>query len=92
MKQTPKAKEGELRAVWCTSAEYGPDGDLVFAYGDGVGRADAHLLSTVFCVERATPELRLASTPAVEPSLLEELKRRGYDLATFTFSIQKKRG
>ena len=81
--RSPKAKPGELKAQWGKLPHDTPD--LCYAWGDGVSRADGHLLHNVLSGERFRP-----GSFERDPSLLDELKARGYDLTTLKISIQKK--
>lgn len=77
-RRAPRAKPGELRAVWAKSVE---GRDLHFIRGEGVPRADGALLCHALTSKHYTTD---------ERSLAEELHRRGYDLTTLRFSIRKK--
>lgn len=82
------------------STYYGRDDDgnvdVCFAHGLGCARADAHLLNLVFATKRcrpAWPSDKEWNTPfphVWEPSFIDELEARGYDITTLKFSIQKK--
>lgn len=98
MKRDPKAKPGELRAAWSTASKHGYSmelggqrGDLVYARGDGVSRADSHLLHGVLATKRWRSMYAPGESP-FDPSFLEELHARGYDLTTLRFSINKRGG
>ena len=60
-------------------------GDVIYAWGDGCSKRDGALLNWILGNKRAP------SVPGGEwePSLLDELKARGYDLTTLEFSIRK---
>jgi hypothetical protein len=78
----PKAKPNQLKAQWGKLKHDSPD--LCFAWGDGVNKCDARLLSnaiTSFTFEPGSYETR--------PSLYDELEKRGYDMTTLKFSISK---
>jgi hypothetical protein len=49
---------------------------------------DGYLLYDVFCSKRNRPSF---NGPTLDPSFVEELEARGYDLTTLQFSIRKKR-
>lgn len=53
-------------------------------------RGDVALLHLYLCSQRPLVELGQINWSKREPSLIEELERRGYDLSTLKFSIQKK--
>lgn len=90
--RAPKAKPGELKACWGKLHHYDPD--LVFCWGDGTSRADSALLYCVFSSKREraahTEEELRRGRVVFDDSFLEELEKRGYDITTLKFSIQKK--
>jgi hypothetical protein len=64
--------------------------------GDGANRRDANLLFNVLASPRLQMCLgeqaeRTGSSYKFAPSLIDELKARGYDVSTLKFSIEKKR-
>jgi len=84
----PKAKPGELLVKWGDSKEGGPD--VYYCWGEGVPKRDGSYLQYVLGCTRANP--LYPSRPgesSQEPSLLDGLKSRGYDLTTLRFSIKK---
>jgi hypothetical protein len=86
--RVPQAKPGELKVVWGREAA-GSTPDVCYVWGPGVDRADSRLLHNVLGCDRMRytfPEMNVV----YDPSLLDELKARGYDLSTLTLSIQKK--
>jgi hypothetical protein len=97
MKRDPRAKPGELRAAWSESRKHGYGrqemgwimGDLVYAWGDGCASSDGRLLHGAFAMKQFRPYVEPGG-PRFDPSLLEELHRRGYDLTTLRFSIRKR--
>lgn len=82
------AKPGELKALWGRADRHdGPD--VCYVWGQGVDRADGRLLHTYLSTERMTyafPSMDIK----YEPSLLDELEARGYDITTLKISIKKK--
>lgn len=80
----PKPKPGELRLAWGKIPNESSAPELCYIWGDGVPAGDKHLLHRYFSVERP----RYGSE--VDPSFLEALEARGYDLSTISFSIRKK--
>jgi hypothetical protein len=74
--RTPKAKKGELKA--CYGSEYG-DLDIYYCYNGINMSCDSRLLSSFFEYQKSHEGF----------TLREELKRRGYDITTLKFSIQK---
>jgi hypothetical protein len=70
--------------------------DVCFAHGPGCEKADARLVYSVLATKQcrpAWPTDKEWDTPfphVWEPSFLDELDARGYDLTTLKFSIKKK--
>ena len=86
--RVPTAKPGELKIRW-GRAERGDTPDVCYVWGAGVSRSDSHLLHTTFGSQRMRhdfPSMKVV----YDPSFLDELEARGYDLTTLQFSIQKK--
>jgi hypothetical protein len=83
------AQPGELKVAF-GSAGTGEPADVVYAWGDGVPKGDSWLLYIMLSCERAKPDLSAMDGYTVEPSLIEQLKARGYDISTLKFSIRKK--
>lgn len=89
----PKAKPGELLIKWGKPDRYN-DPDIVYANGPGTHHGDGHYMYYVFGTQRISPDTSWRRTngfPEYEDSFLKELDRRGYDLTTLKFSIQKKK-
>lgn len=84
----PILKDGELRVYYGKLPHDEPD--VVFEWrGDSSMMRDTRLLYSVL----ACPKPDLFAKPLfskMEPSLLQELEARGYDISTIKFSIQKK--
>lgn len=91
------AKPGQLLVYYGKLPHENPD--IIFAWGGGgAAKCDANLLTYVFSGKRQRhihdPEelKKNGGYPiAFDPSLLEELETRGYDLTTLKFSIEKKK-
>lgn len=81
--RAPKAKPGELKAQYGKLPHDKPD--LCFAWGEGVDSADARLLNDALTSKRHRPMANVW-----DDSLIEELEKRGYDITTLKFSVQKK--
>lgn len=82
----PKVKEGQI------IVQRGKiDGavDICIFYGDNVPRCDRALVINSLATERQRTDLSTMQ-PAFDPSLLDELEARGYDLDTLRFSIERK--
>jgi hypothetical protein len=92
--RAPKAKPGELKIAWGKLPHDDPD--LVFCWGAGCSKRDGNLLHYIFSGKRqrmvyGEDREKAGGFPVVfDPSALEELEARGYDLTTLKFSIQKK--
>jgi len=85
----PKLKDGELRMYWGRPDPHDCP-DVVLAWqGNSHMRADTALLHYVICSKRPDPR-KLPIFSVMEPSLIEELEARGYDITTLKFSIMKK--
>lgn len=85
----PTVKPGELHVYY--GRLDGDDPDVIFSNGAGVHRCDRALLYCVFSGERMvldTSQGYLGHT--FDPSFVDELKKRGYDISTIRFSIRKK--
>lgn len=90
------AKPGELLVYYGKLPHSDPD--ICYAWGGGgASKQDGNFLSYVLGSPRCKPavsevEVRRAGRRGFvfEPSVLEELEARGYDLTTLRFSIQKK--
>jgi hypothetical protein len=86
MRATRKsAASGELR-IFHGRLPNDSQADTIFAWGDGCSKRDSALLHWVIGSKRPP------SVPGRdwEPSLLDELASRGYDLSTIEFRIKKK--
>ena len=85
MKRLPRMKEGTLEVVWGNSREQGED--IYYVHGPGTSKADASLLHHVLACERR--RFSLPGEPEYAPSLMDELKARGYDITTFRLTVKK---
>ena len=89
MKRAPRvglAKPGELKAKWAKMQHSKPD--ICYVWGEGVPSADARLLDAMLTREHYRVGQDWEEKP--EPSFIQELEMRGYDITTLKFSIQKK--
>lgn len=77
-----KKRPGELRMLYARGGE-ARDGDMCYVWGAGVSKQDAALLNYVIGSKR------YSISREFEPSLLDDLKNRGYDITTFKLSIRK---
>jgi hypothetical protein len=90
-----RAKPGQLRAAWAKPDEHN-NPDLCYSWGEGTKSADGHLMHWAFSSPRARTnyDAPLGSPrylwSVYDDSFLQELEKRGYDLTTLKFSIQKK--
>lgn len=84
----PKLKDGELRIYYGKLPGDAPD--VIYAWqGDRSMKRDSALL----CLHFGSQQPDIHARPLfseMNPSLLDELDRRGYDLSTIRFSIMKK--
>lgn len=82
--RAPKARDGQVKL------QYGklPNDthDICVVWGNGCGKADSRLIMSAFTQKTFRP-----GTFDSNPSLVEELDRRGYDITTLRFSIEKKK-
>lgn len=78
---TMKPKHGEIRIDWSKR-----ENDLVFSWGgEGATKATAGYLQGQLSYKHYDCNGRLT-----EPSIIEELEARGYDITTLHISIKKK--
>ena len=80
----PTAEPGELRVRWAKLPE-DEEAHIYYAFGEGVDYSDADMLQYAFQTKRFHNSL-----PTFDPSILDELESRGFDLSTICFSIRKK--
>ena len=81
--KTPKItfKYGKLDGDW----------DFIAANGPGTSSADRNLLFYVFTCCRYRQDWHKGGEWVQEPSIIEELEKRGYDTKTIKFSVEKKK-
>lgn len=84
----PKLKDGELRIYYGKVPHDGPDVILAWQ-GNSEMKRDTNLLHYYICSKRPDPH-KLPIFSVMQPSLIEELAARGYDITTLKFSIMKK--
>ncbi len=87
--RAPRAKPGELKAQWGKLPHDRPD--ICYVWGDGISKADSHLLHNVLTGRRLRIGFIGEEQHVIDPSFMEELETRGYDITTLKFSISKKR-
>lgn len=76
------AKEHKLRVYWSDKEK-----DLMIHWPLGTQtKCDGHLTYGVFCAQRRSVQ------NTFDPSFVEELKRRGYDISTLKFEISPVEG
>lgn len=80
----PTSKPGQLKVKWGKLPGDAPD--VCVSWGEGCSGRDGNLLLSYLCTQRP----RYGSTE-MYPSLVDELKSRGYDITTLRFSIEKKK-
>ena len=81
--RTPKPRPNELRVLYGKLPKNDPD--ILYVWGEGTSKADSKLLHYMFSSKRFFP-----GSVDANDSFLEELEKRGYDITTIKFSIQKK--
>ena len=87
--RTLVAKLGEIKIAWGrVDAHNSPD--LCVAWGDGTDmKCTGMLMLHAFTEKRLRPSFRRPGYE-YEPSLIDELEERGFDITTIKFTIQKK--
>lgn len=84
----PTLKDGELRVYYGKLPHDNPD--VIYAWqGDSSMKRDNALLFYHFGSKHPDPHVQPIFSK-MNPSLLEELEARGYDITTLKFSIMKK--
>ena len=82
------AKPGEIKVGWGRADNYDAP-DICSAWGgQGADKSDARMVNTRLTEKRmrqSFPDMKVV----FEPSFIEELEARGYDITTLKFSIQK---
>lgn len=85
----PKLKDGELQMYW--GRVDGDVPDVILAWqGDRMMKRDTNMLHSFMCSQRPDPFAKPLFSK-MDPSMIEELEARGYDLTTLKFSIMKKK-
>ena len=77
----PKVYEGQIKMQM--GKDYGSV-DMCIFYGDSIPKCDRALILNTLCLES------LNWKQEINPSLINELDKRGYDLDTLRFSIERK--
>lgn len=86
----PKMKNGELRVYWGKPEHCEPD--IVLAWqGDSMMKQDTNMIYSFMCSKHPDPFFK-PLFGKMNPSMIEELDARGYDITTLKFSIMKKAG
>jgi hypothetical protein len=84
----PKLRDGELRVYWGKLPHENPD--VIYAHqGDHSMRSDIRMVRHHLAVPQPDPLVKPFFSK-MNPSLLQELEARGYDITTLRFSIMKK--
>lgn len=83
----PKVIEGQIKMQ--RGRIDGDNPDMCIFFGDNVPRCDRSLVMNALCSERMHFDLS-TTRPKFGPSLIDELEKRGYDLETLRFSIERK--
>ena len=79
--RAPKVSEGQIKMQ---RGRIDGSVDMCIFYGDNTPRCDRALVMNAFAFDR------LDYKGERQPSLVEELEKRGYDMDTLKFSIEKK--
>lgn len=79
--RAPKVVEGQIKMQ---RGRIDGGVDMCIFYGDNTPRCDRALVMNTLCCDQ------LNWKSESEPSLIEELEKRGYDLDTLKFSIERK--
>jgi hypothetical protein len=83
-KRPKRMKDGELSVSYGYTREQGED--VYITNGPGCPKSDGHLMHFWFnCLKPPGTFLH----PEEGPTLVEDLKSRGYDITTLRFTIQK---
>jgi hypothetical protein len=87
--RTPRPHQGQMKVGWGYTANEGET--LYYCRGPGIPREDGHMFHHALSAKRARVQLGAPLGVAYEPSFLEELEARGYDITTLKISIEKKK-
>ena len=79
----PKVIEGQIK-MQRGNVDGAPD--MCIFYGDNVPRCDRALVMNTFYFEKYD-----TGTREKKPSFISELEKRGYDIETLRFSIERKK-
>ena len=83
----PKLEDGELCMYWGRQDNDCPD--VIIAWqGDSAMKRDSNLLHYAMCSPHVDPNVQPLFSK-MRPSLVDDLKERGYDITTIKFSIKK---
>jgi hypothetical protein len=94
-RRRPTVREGELHIYWGRENRHCGE-DIIYHNGPGTGKPDLRLLHSVIGCQSQHLNLDAPLDSArvnwvtYEPSLLDQLEERGYDLSTLRFYIRKK--
>jgi hypothetical protein len=95
-KRKPTVREGELHVYWGRLDRHNSE-DIIYHNGPGTHQGDRGLLHSVMgCPNQhlnwdAPNDASRLNWVTYEPSLWDELDKRGYDLSTLRFYIRKKK-
>ena len=78
MKRKPKHKDGTIDVYWNEQED-----DLGITWGKGVPKCDVNMLFNWFFTD-------ILGVDKGDMPVIEELRRRGYDVTTLRMSIKKK--
>ena len=84
---TATAKPGQLKVQW-GKAERSDEPSLIYLWGgDGAAKSDARVISDAIEGKRFSPTF--SGGYEVQPSIVDELRARGYDLSTLKITISQ---
>ena len=87
--RVPKLKDGELKIYWGRGSRHDAPDVMIAWQGDSAMKRDSNLLFFHLCHKHPDPHTKPIFSK-MNPSLIEELEKRGYDISTLKFSIMKK--
>lgn len=79
----PRKQDGMLK---CAYGNLRGELDIIYTWEEGVPKCDSRLLHWAFAGNHPS----VLNHNELDPSFIEELEKRGYDITTFKFSIKLK--
>lgn len=87
--RTSPAKPGQIKAQWGRADRHSKPSLVYLWGGEGASQGDARIIAYAIEDKRFAPTFEGGYRE--EPSLVEELERRGYDPTTLKISIERKK-